>query len=523
MDRRSLFKMIGAYAGSAILYHVMAELGHADESGYSGPIQLSSAPRGTSVVILGAGLAGMCAAYELRRAGYQVQILEYNDRAGGRNWSLYGGDTYTELDGTTQNVQFADGLYLDPGPWRIPHHHYALLDYCKRLNVRLEPFVQVNYASYLHSASAFGGKPQRFRAVQADFNGYVAELLSKAARRERLDQVVTTEDREIIMQAMREWGALDEHYRYKRGLLTSERRGFVSDPGSGTISGPVTSEPLPMRELMHSRLWKFLQIGHIYDFQGTMLQPVGGMGMIGKAFGREVASVVKYNCKVTEIRQDDQGVLIVYEDTKRGGPPQCASAQWCLCTIPASVLRQIPMAVSAPMKNAIDAMPYKTAAKVGLQFRRRFWEQDEAIYGGISYTDLPNGMIGYPSARYLDEGPGVLLGAYTFGPSAVQITTLPPPDRVQRVVDWGAQVHPQYRTEFQHGVAVGWHRVPWALGCYGSWTEDLRARYYDDLCAIDGRILLAGDHVSRLIGWQEGALLSSLDAIQRLHQRVTAS
>jgi monoamine oxidase len=123
----------------------------------------------------------------------------------------------------------------------------------------------------------------------------------------------------------------------------------------------------------------------------------------------------------------------------------------------------------------------------------------------------------------LDDGPGVLLGAYTFGPNAVQITNLPPSERVRRVVDWGAQVHPQYHTEFQNGVAVGWHRVPWALGCYGSWIEELRARYYDGLCAIDGRILLAGDHVSRLSGWQEGALLSSLDAIRRLHQRVTAS
>jgi len=58
----------------------------------------------------------MSAAYELRKAGYRVQVLEYNDRPGGRNWSLYGGDTYTELGGFTQQVQFAKGLYLNPGP-----------------------------------------------------------------------------------------------------------------------------------------------------------------------------------------------------------------------------------------------------------------------------------------------------------------------------------------------------------------------------------------------------------------------
>ena len=69
--------------------------------------------------------------------------------------------------------QFAPGLYLNPGPWRIPYHHYALLHYCKLLNVALEPFVQVNYNAYVHSAQAFGGQPQRYRAVQADFFGYV--------------------------------------------------------------------------------------------------------------------------------------------------------------------------------------------------------------------------------------------------------------------------------------------------------------------------------------------------------------
>src|ERR1700678_3193710 len=129
MSRRSLLRLVGSVAGSAVMYRVMMELGYAGESGYTGPISLEGDPHGASVLILGAGMAGMCAAYELRKAGYQVKILEYNDRPGGRNWSLYGGDRYTELGGATQTVQFDQGLYINPGPWRIPHPHYALLDY----------------------------------------------------------------------------------------------------------------------------------------------------------------------------------------------------------------------------------------------------------------------------------------------------------------------------------------------------------------------------------------------------------
>jgi monoamine oxidase len=523
MNRRSLFKLIGAVAGSAVMYQAMSELGHAGESGYTGPVELKGDPKGASVLVLGAGLAGMSAALELRNAGYKVQILEYNDRPGGRNWSLYGGDTYTELGGFTQHVRFAPGLYLNPGPWRIPYHHRAVLDYCKRLKVALEPFNQVNYAAYLHSSTAFGGKPQRHREVQADFNGHVAELLAKATQQSRLNEAVSREDREVLLEAMREWGALDKNYEYAKGLLSSERRGYVSDPGGGTTSDPIASEPLALNDLMRSRLWSSLAAGHIYEFQTSIFQPVGGMGMIGKAFGREVGDLIRYNAKVIDIKQDARGVTVAYQDTKTGGAPETAHADWCVCTIPASILSQIPLTVGAPMKNAIDALYYDSAIKVGLQFKRRFWEQDESIYGGISFTDLPNALIGYPNTRYFDDGPGVLLGAYTFGQNSFLYAALSPEERIEKTLEFGSQIHPQYRAEFEHGVAVAWHRVPWTLGCAGHWTDELRDKHYDDLCAIDGRIVLAGEHASRLPAWQEGALLSSLDAILRLHARVLAA
>jgi monoamine oxidase len=185
MDRRSLFRMIGAVAGSAVMYEAMSQLGFAGESGYSGPIELTGDVQGASVLILGAGVAGMAAAYELRKAGYRVQILEYNDRPGGRNWSLYGGDTYTELGGFTQQVRFAPGLYLNPGPWRLPHHHLAVIDYCKRLKVTLEPFTQVNYAAFVQSPDAFGGKAETLSGGAGGFQrsrGRTSVQVRKSAR-----------------------------------------------------------------------------------------------------------------------------------------------------------------------------------------------------------------------------------------------------------------------------------------------------------------------------------------------------
>ena len=116
---------------------------------------------------------------------------------------------------------------------------------------------------------------------------------------------------------------------------------------------------------------------------------------------------------------------------------------------------------------------------------------------------------------------GVLLGAYLFGGSnSYEFTAMSPAERIARAVDLGASIHPQYRAEFENGVAVAWHRVPFTLGCAGNWTEKggritttTFARSTADLC-------WAGEHASYIPAWQEGAILSSLNAITRLHDRV---
>jgi monoamine oxidase len=272
----------------------------------------------------------------------------------------------------------------------------------------------------------------------------------------------------LLLEALRQWGALDDNYAYKAGELTSDRRGFQRDPGGGLMDEAVPSEPLPFAEILRSRVWSPLALGQIHEFQSTIFEPVGGMDMIARAFVREIGSLIRYNAKVTAIKQDDKHVTTPYVDAGTGGMPMTASADWCLCTIPLSVLDQIDLDVGAPMINAINAVPYGAAAKIGLQFKRRFWEEDEQIYG------------------------------------------------------YGTQIHRQYETDYENGIAVGWHRVPWVLGCFGRWTEEARKQHYKNLCEIDGRIALSGEHCSNIPAWQENAFLSALDAISRLHQRVMA-
>jgi monoamine oxidase len=516
--RRELLTAVGKTAGIAALYQAMESLGHAAETQFAGPPQLSGAREGASVIVLGAGLAGMLAAYELDKAGYKVRVLEYQPRPGGRNWSLRGGDSYTELGGATQKVGFAPGNYLNPGPWRIPHHHRTLLHYCKTFGVALEPFIQLNHNAYIHSTDAFGGKPVRYKAAKADFDGNVAELLAKSIDQKGLDKAVTGEDRDRLVEAMRGWGLLDEHLQYASSLKTAARRGYDRPPGGGVNGAPTPSALLDFHDLLDPTVWSTLSFFMNYEMQTTMFQPVGGMDMIGKGFAKQVKQLITHNAKVTKIAQDAAGVTVRYSDVTSGAVSE-AKADWCVCTIPLSVLSQIDTQLSAPMKAAIRAVPYTGQVKIGLEFKRRFWEEDESIYGGISFTNQEIGLVSYPNNKFFDDGPAVMLGAFARDMGAYHLAGMTPEARIEAALAQGSVLHPQYRSEFTTGASVAWSRVPWTLGCCARWNEQTRKDHYQTLVGIDGRIALAGEHASYVGCWMEGALLSSIDAITRLHKR----
>ncbi len=520
--RRQLLTRIGVAAGSVAMYQAMTRMGHATGTDFKEPPNLSGAPPGTSVLVLGAGLAGMLAAYELRRAGYSVRVLEFQERSGGRNYTLRGGDTLTELGGATQKVGFAPGNYINPGPWRIPYHHQAILHYCKAFGVALEPFIELNYNSYLHNTNAFGGVPQRYRHVAGDFTGQTAELLSKAINQGKLDEEVSPGERADLLTSMQIWGLLDHTGAYTP-TLASMRRGFARDPRGGPDGAPIPSDPLPRSEIMKSGFAQHLSFHMLNDLQTTMFQPVGGMDMIGRAFARQVNDLVTHNVRVRAIQQDQSGVTVSYEDRSQGGAVTQVHADYCVCTIPLPVLNQLEVQVSQQMQAAIAAVPYASSVKVGLEFKRRFWEEDEQIYGGITFTDMPVSVMSYPSHGYFSGGPAVMLGAYMFGPAAYDFAGMTPEERVRQAVLQGTKIHKQYPDEFSNGVGVAWSRMPWTLGCCSTWSEETRRTHYKTLTTMEGRVVLAGEHASHVGCWQEGALVSAVSAITQLHQRVVGA
>jgi monoamine oxidase len=516
VTRRKFLEMVGKAAGSAMLMQTMTGLGVMAESTYEGPLKLEGYSNGKKILILGAGLAGMTAALELSKQGYECEILEYNARAGGRVWTVRAGTRFEELGGATQISDFDEGQYLNPGPWRIPYSHRALLDYCRRLGVPLEVFINHNRNTFIHRTTANGGQPIHRNPATVDFVGYTSELLAKATNQGALDETLTPDDREKLLEAMRSWGALDREYRY----AGSSRRGYDEYMGAGHRSG-VVSKQQELPDLLASEAWRSFSAEWGYEAL-TMFQPVGGMDRIARAFERETSHMIRYESKVTQIRQSDDGVRVTYQNL-RDGTEHEASGDYCICTIPLSVLSQIPADFTPAFREAVNSIPYASSVKVGLQFKRRFWEEDHRIYGGITSTDQDISQIAYPSNGFFGKK-GVLLGAYMYGGAAsLSYTADSPQERIRRAFEAGAKIHPQYHDEFETGFAVAWHRVPWTLGCAASYVGTTRADYYDTLLQPDGRVYLAGEHLSHLGAWMEGAILSSIDTIKAVHARAMAA
>ncbi|MGF1570026.1 MAG: flavin monoamine oxidase family protein [Nodosilinea sp.] len=522
MNRRTLLRLVGRAGGVAAVLTTMKAMGllHAATTGTVRPDLPAGSGSGSKVAILGAGIAGLTAAYELTKAGYDCTVLEARDRAGGRCWTVRGGDTIQEL-GQAQTCRFdqADYLYMNVGPARIPHHHQGVLGYCKEFGVPLEVIVNDNRACFFHDSKAFGGKPVLNRRVVNDSRGYVAELLAKAISQNALNQAVSSEDQERILDLIGRFGSLNADRLY----TGSGRAGYAEPPGAGAKSG-TTYDPLDFSELLTSDFWQFkMNFAEGYNQSATMLQPVGGMDQIARAFEQRVGNQITYNAVVQQIRKTSTGVRVVYADPT-SGQDAALEADFALCTLPLSVLNTLDTDFSPDYREAIavGAKSYVNAVKHGFQAQRRFWEEDDQIYGGISWTTQDITQIWYPSTGF-HQPTGILVGAYIWDNEiANPIAAMAIDQRLQAAVAQGEAVHPGYGDglRLDTGLSVAWGNIPHSLGGWMEWDEESRATAYSRLTQPDGPLYLAGEHMSYITGWQEGSILSAHDAVRGIAAQV---
>lgn len=516
LTRRRFIHMVGTSGGASAAYATMSAMGLiATPAAYAGPPELpAGSGEGQRVAVLGAGIAGLVAAHELAKAGYDVTVLEAADFAGGRCRTYRGGDAIVETGGT-QAVEWDrdPGLYFNAGPARLPYHHQGTLSYCRELGVALEPIMNDNRGAFFQDDAAFGGEPIHARRLVNDARGTVSELLSKAVSKGALDEELSGVDREAFLDFLARFGDLQADGTY----AGSSRSGYVDAPGANMAAPGAKLAPVDMGELLRSDFWGYkMHFGEGFTQAATMMQPVGGMDRIAAALAQRVGERIEHGATVTAIRRMGDGARVVYTDA--AGAEQSLEADQVVVTIPFSVLAGIEADFSPEVARAIDACGYTPAAKAAFQAERRFWEEDHQIYGGISWTNADVTQLWYPSSGF-GTAKGIVVGAYIWSDEiGARFAALPYPERLALVREQAGRVHPSFAEDTTGGVSIAWGEIPHVLGGWADWSDEARADAYPAITRPDGPFHFAGEHVSHLTGWQEGAVLSAQDAVRAISE-----
>ncbi len=509
ISRRDFLMRVGQAGGYSAAFAAVQSLGLMPMKGAQAePIAAAAGSgKGVKVVVLGGGIGGLVSAYELKKLGYEVTLLEARERPGGRNWTGRNGTKVEFTDGTVQTIQWEEGNYQNLGPGRLPSTHWTMLGYCRELNVPLEVEVNTSRSTLLQSDTANGGKTVPQRKAINDTRGHVSELLSKCIAQGALDSELTKEDRERMTSFLKVYGPLNAQGAY----VGSDRAGYKTPPGAGT-QVPVPEVPLDMRTLLDEDFWSSLFAEETWDWQATMMQPVGGMDRIPYAFAKALGPIVKFNAPVTEIRKTAKGMRVAY---KQAGAEKQIEADYCVIAIPFSILKKIPNDLSEPFKKVIDESQQASAYKIAWE-SRRFWEQDYNIYGGLSYVKQGPSPIWYPSARLMHPT-GVVVSGYTDEQSG-NFAALTLEQKFAASRGSIEKLHPGHGKELKNPVFCGWKRIPWNEG---SWIRGYGGTSgYDVVIQPDGPFVLAGDWVSHVVAWQEGAALSARRAVGLIADKV---
>ncbi|MFF7196312.1 flavin monoamine oxidase family protein [Streptomyces sp. NPDC008079] len=467
------------------------------------------------VVVLGGGIAGLTTAYELGKAGYDCTVLEARDRPGGRNFTVRGGDTTTDLYGNRQTARFSDGQYMNAGPARIAQW-MVTLDYCRELGVPIEVFTNVNADTYLYNESAGMTEPMRYRSAKADVLGYVSELLAKATDQGALDKDLTAADQEKLVEFLKDYGALGNTLDYSGG----SRRGYSAWPGAAGTPGVVAGDVPTASEIFATGVGRYFAFEFEFDQAMLMFQPVGGMDRIPHALAAAVGTRrVRTGCAVTKVTDTAHGVTVTYT---QGGRTRTVDADFCVAAMPPNILAKVPHNLGAGVQSALEAITPSSAGKIGLEYASRWWETDHRIYGGITETDLDVTHIWHPSYGFHGRR-GLLIGYYNTGSKADSYAALSPKAREARAVAAGVKIYGEkYRTELATSFSHHWRQFPYQEAAWHSTPGGPDAARYQPLNEPTGHVYFAGDWLSYMDAWQHGAFTSARKAVTALHRRVLA-
>ncbi|MBO3458224.1 FAD-dependent oxidoreductase [Aetokthonos hydrillicola CCALA 1050] len=464
-------------------------------------------PTSKRITILGAGIAGLVAAYELERMGHEVDIMEGSPRVGGRIWTH----------------RFSDdeqAPYAELGAMRIPKEHQHTLHYVEELGLadKLCKFVTVfeEHNAFMNvEGNIFRIKDaprlfqQRYQGIFTDTRYSERTRLFAAWLKTIVDAISPGNLRESLDADLKSH-LMDELERLDLGAY------FSSDGETIDLQSFIRDNP-GFRARCSKALDMFLS-DIVVETSHDLLQIKGGMDQIIQRLVSSIKAPIKCNQEIVALRVRQDYTEI---DWVENGQLHTRRCDYVLCTIPFSVLRKMELSGFDSRKmHSIHETIYCPATKVAFHTQQAFWEK-HGIKGGASFSGEGVRQTYYPSVKFNPNSGSVMLASYTIGDDADRLGNMSEQQRHDYVKNIVGKVHPELQTPSMVAdvASIAWGNYKWSAGgCTVHWGDNMsdesnHSINYLEAARPQNTLFFAGEHCSKYPAWLQGSIESTLEAI----------
>jgi len=435
-------------------------------------------PNNRTVTVIGAGLAGLSAAYDLQRAGWQVTVLEARDRVGGRVHSLR---------------NFSNGLVAEGGGEFIEETHKRMLAYADQFNLKLGR--AGSWQGHDRDWGSFAGKAGPMSDAGTwgvDLNEETGKIWHALAELGELvpdpyQPQAAPGANDLDTKSTADWiHALDAHPLAKLDFIQHIRSEYTCEP-----------ERHSLLDLARNASMYYTSMERNINFR-----VVGGNDLIPRALA-EALPDVRLNAPVTSICVLPDVVTVTYQ---QGDSNLSMTSAFAILAIPLTTARQIEFNPPLPAahRRMVDGLSYGAVTKVLIDYRRRFW--DERGWNGRLTTDAPI-VLTWHATSHVENEHGILT-VYTGAEPGAKLAALSDEERIRVAVGEIENVFPGSSDLIECTATVAWPNEPYTRGSYAALAPGEVTAHWKTLFEPAGRLFFAGEHATPIQGFMEGAVES---------------
>jgi monoamine oxidase len=431
-----------------------------------------------TVTVIGAGLAGLSAAYDLQRAGWKVTVLEARERVGGRVYSVR---------------SFSNGLVAEAGGEFIDDNHTRMLALAKQFDLKLGGVG--SWQGQEGDWGSFGGKSGPMSDAKiwgTDLHSEIEKVwvaVSELGKHvPNPDQPQTArEANHLDRQSAADWlEALDAHPLAKNYFIQHIRSEYTTEPECFSLLDLARNAAMYYGTLERQPNWRV----------------IGGNDLIPRALADALPDV-RLSTVVTSISALADGVIVAH---RIGNSYRTISSAFAILAVPLTTARLIKFDPPLPSahRRMVDEVSYGAVTKVMIEYRKRFW--NDRGWNGRLATDAPI-VYTWHATSHIENEHGILT-AYTGGAPAGKLAALSDEERIRLAVAEVEKVFPGSSELIEHTATVAWPNELYTRGSYMALAPGEVTAHWHTLFEPAGRLFFAGEHATAIQGFMEGALES---------------